>query len=129
MNYRLILFALCAFAILAPRSSFAESRQYCVVCKGPDQIYLCQVNTPYNNPSDKGLQLYCVIKISKDGGHKSCAASDDASAVCASPAKTYTLQAPEISPQIRSAVGKIRKFRNKAEYDPETLPKQKGQIV
>ena len=125
MNYRLITFAICAFTIFTPRNSWAELRQYCVVCKGPDQTYLCQVNTPLNSSSDKGLQLYCIIKMSKDGGHKSCAVRDDTSEVCTGPTRTYTFQTPAIPPQIKSAVEKIRKSGNDAKDDQETLPKQK----
>lgn len=126
MNYRLIIFAICAFAIFIPRPGWAESRQYCVVCKGPGQTYLCQVNTPHNSSSDKGLQLYCIIKLSKDGGHKSCAVRNDTSAVCTGPTRTYTFQAPAVPPQIRSAMEKIRKSQNDAKDDQETLAKQKS---
>jgi len=113
--------------MLIPDIISAETRQYCVVCDGPEQTYLCQVNTPGNSSSDKGLQLYCIIKMSKEGDHKSCAVRNDTSAVCAGPVRTYTLTAPEISPKLRSAAEKIRKSRNRAMDNQETLTEQKSE--
>lgn len=126
MNYRFIIVAFCAFFLLLPDYGRAEKRQYCVICNGPDQTYQCQVNTPTNSSGDKGLQLFCIISVSKEGGHKSCAVRDDTSAVCAGPVKTYTFQAPAISPQLRSAVDNIRKSRGEVRIDQAVSPKQKN---
>ena len=103
----------------------AETQQYCVVCKEPVQTYVCQVDTPYANPSDKGLQLYCIIRISKDGGHKSCAVQSSGAERCAGTVKTYSFQAPAVPPKFRSAVDRLRKSGKKNE-DDQTLPPQKG---
>lgn len=124
MNYRFAILAFCAFALLAPRNSWSQSQQYCVVCNSPDQTYLCQVNTPRNNQGDKGMQLFCIIEISKDGGHKSCAVRDSASAVCTGPVKTFTFQDPAISSQIKSAAEKIRNSRNPANDIQDAPPNQ-----
>ena len=112
--------------MLIPHIVSAETRQYCVVCDGPAQTYLCQVNTPDDSSGDKGMQLYCIIRVSKDGGHKSCAVKDDASAVCNGPVRTYTFTAPALSPQLRSAAEKIRKSRNGVLDKQETLNENKG---
>lgn len=109
-----------------PHPSSAETREYCVICNGPEQTYRCLVNTPSNSSGEKGLQLYCIIRVSKDGGHKSCAVRDDTSVACAGPIKTYTFTAPAISPQLRSAAEKIRKSRNGELVDQNASPEQKG---
>ena len=103
----------------------AETRQYCVTCKEPDQTYVCQVDTPHANPSDKGLQLYCIIRTSKDGGHRSCAVQSNSADGCTGPVKTYSFQAPVITPELRSTVDRLRK-PNEKKADEQTLPPQKG---
>jgi hypothetical protein len=114
-----------AAAILTHGDAKAETQQYCVVCKGPDQTYLCRVETPLANPNNKGLELYCIIRTSKDGGHKSCAVDTRSAADCAGPVKTYTFQAPTIPPNLRSAVERYRNRPKKAEEE-QSLPPQKG---
>ena len=91
------------FAAFASGAAKAEIRQYCISCKGPDQTYLCQVETPNANLGDKGLQLYCIIRTSKDGGHKSCAVQSKISGACDGPVKAYTFQVPAIPTELRSA--------------------------
>lgn len=103
----------------------AEMQQYCLACKDPDQTYLCQIDTPHSNPSDKGMQLYCIIKTSKDGGHRSCAIQNSEIATCVGPIKTYTFQKPSIPPELRSAVDRFRKSRE-IKQENQTLPPQKS---
>ncbi len=112
-------------AALMAGGATAAPRQYCVTCKDPDQTYICQVETSLANPNDKGLQLYCIIRTSKDGGHKSCAVTNKDVAQCAGPVRTYSLQSPVIPPQMRDAV---RRFRKAGEIDKpdESRPQQKG---
>lgn len=126
MNFRLSRLALSAFAMLIPHTGSAETKQYCVICDGPEQTYLCQVNTPSSSSGDKGLQLYCIIRVSKDGGHKSCAVRDVSSTVCEGPVRTYTLTDSAISPQLRSAAEKIQRSRSGAAGDQENPIEQKG---
>ena len=125
MNIR-ILFALCigAAAMIAGKAN-AEPQQFCVTCKDPDQTYVCSVETPQSNPNEKGLQLYCIIRTSKDGGHRSCAITNTDIAQCAGPVRTYSFQAPAIPPQVREAVKRFRKSREGDKPDEER-PKQKG---
>ncbi len=106
-------------------AAVAETQQYCVVCKEPVQTYVCQVDTPYANPSDKGLQLYCIIRISKDGSHSSCAVQSNSADACEGPIKAYAFQAPAIPPQLRATVDLLRKSREK-DIDEQTVPPQKG---
>ena len=126
MNFRLSQLALSAFAMLIPHTGSAETKQYCVICDGPEQTYLCQVNMPSGSSGDKGLQLYCIIRVSKDGGHKSCAVRDVSSAVCEGPVRTYTLTDSAISPQLRSAAEKIQKSRSGPAGDQDNPIAQRG---
>lgn len=106
-------------------AALAGTQQYCVVCKDPNQTYVCQVDTPHANPSDKGLQLYCIIRISKDGGHNSCAVQSNSTVACDGPIKAYAFQAPAIPPKLRATVDRLRKSREK-DVDQQTVPPQKG---
>jgi hypothetical protein len=106
-------------------NAVAEAQQYCVVCKDPDQTYVCRVDTPHANPSDKGLQLYCIIRLSKDGSHNSCAVRPGSTDACDGPVKAYAFQAPAIPPQLKSTINRMRKSREK-DAEEQTLPPQKG---
>ena len=122
----LVIIASLAFLAIYHSEAKAEARQYCVVCEDPDQSYVCRVETPYENPSDKGMRLYCIIRTSKDGGHKSCKVDiNRAVDACTGPVKTYTFKAPAASPELRSAIDRLRKSREKNETD-QNLPQQKG---
>lgn len=119
------LFAGLLYITIAPRAAEAGTQQFCVVCKDPNQTYVCQVDTPHANPSDKGLQLYCIIRISKDGGHNSCAVQSNSADACEGPVKAYAFQAPAIPPQLRATVDRLRKSREK-DVNEQTVPLQKG---
>ena len=119
------LFAGLVYIAIASGTAVAETQQYCVVCKDPNQTYVCQVDTPHANPSDKGLQLYCIIRISKDGSHNSCAVQTNSADACDGPVKAYAFQAPAIPPQLRETVDRLRKSREK-DVDEQTVPPQKG---
>ncbi len=122
------LFSLIAGLLVAAIMSDAaqaESRQYCVACKDPDQTYICQVDTPHTNPSDKGLQLYCIIRTSKDGGHRSCEVQASGADSCAGTLKTYSFQAPTLPPEVRQKVNQLRNSREEKKQE-QTLPPQKG---
>lgn len=125
MRILLSLITSLVFIAFVSGAAKADSRQYCVACKDPDQSYVCRVETPHANLSDKGLELYCIIRISKDGGHRSCAVETKSAGICAGPVKTYTFQAPAIPPELKSAVDRLRKSREKNE-NTSTLPPQKG---
>ena len=119
------LFAGLLYITIAPRAAEAGTQQFCVVCKDPNQTYVCQVDTPNANPGDKGLQLYCIIRISKDGGHNSCAVQSNSADACEGPVKAYAFQAPAIPPQLRATVDRLRKSREK-DVNEQTVPLQKG---
>ena len=125
MRKLLVLIAGLVFVAFVSGAAEAGSQQYCVACKDPDQTYVCRVDTPNANPSDKGLQLYCIIRISKDGGHRSCAVQSNSAEACDGPVKAYSFQAPTIPPKLKSAVEQFQKSREKNADEP-TLPSQKG---
>lgn len=130
-------------AVMIAGEAVAEPRQFCVTCTEPDQTYVCRVETPLANPNEKGLQLYCIIRTSKDGGHKTCAVTKTDIAQCAGPVRTYSFQAPVIPPKMRDAVQRLRKAREKAKEmdqpekdrprqkdgEPETLIDMTGRAV
>lgn len=125
MKFRFTITLCFSAAAMIAGDVAAETRQYCVTCKDPDQTYVCRVETPLANPNEKGLQLYCIIRTSKDGGHKTCAVSTTDIAECAGPVRTYSFQAPAIPPQMRDAVQRFRKAR-KTDQPDEGTPQQKG---
>ena len=90
--------ALCLF-----RREVGEAA-YCVTCRGPDQTYLCRVNGEAIGRND-AVELYCVERTAKEGGHASCGARD-ASAGCNGVEKTYSYNGPdipEVLPKIRAS--------------------------
>lgn len=124
-KYLVALFtALCVFMAQAGVAA-ADQRQFCVVCTEPAQTYVCEVRTPNTTPGDKGMRLFCIIRTSKDGGHRSCKVDDRDISQCAGPVKAYTFEAPKLSPEARSA---IQRYRGRSST-PETqtnVPAQKG---
>lgn len=140
MNYRSLLFAICALFLLTPSPGLAETQDYCVICSDPDQTYRCQLNTLGASSGNKGMQLYCIIRLSKDGGHKSCAVRAASSAVCEGPVRTYAFTAPAIPSKLKNAADKIRNSgngtpdiqetpANQNEGEPKTLFEMTGRAV
>jgi len=126
MDTKFTITLIFAAATVTASAFAAEPRQYCVTCKDPDQTYVCEVETPHANPNEKGLELYCIIRTSKDGGHKTCSVTKTDIAQCSGPVRTYSFQAPAIPPKLREAV---REFRNAEEKDNsnDVRPQQKGE--
>ena len=117
------LFAGLVYIAIASGAAVAKTQRYCVVCKDPNQTYVCQVDTPHANPSDKGLQLYCIIRISKDGSHNSCAVQSNSADACDGPIKAYAFQAPAISPQLRDSRPAAQVARERRRRANSTAPK------
>ncbi len=125
MRTLIYLMAILLLGAMVAEAVQAESQQYCVACKDPDKTYICQVDTPHANPSDKGMQLYCIIQTSKDGGHQSCEVRADNPEGCAGTLKSYSFQAPTLPPELRSTVNRLRN-KNEKKQEEQTLPPQKG---
>jgi len=112
------LFAAGLFAWPAMPASAGEVR-FCVTCKGPDQTYLCRVDTGGIKAAD-ALKLYCVMRTAKEGNHASCAA-ERASAACNGIVKTYSYDGP-----VPEDFAGIKHFADKVKQDQKTFEKPKG---
>ncbi len=75
--------------LLAPGAARGEVTTVCVACAQPDQRYVCQVEAPGAGLGRKAVQLYCIVRTAKDGGHKSCAIVRDPEGPCEGPVRTY----------------------------------------
>lgn len=61
-----------SLAALTVSASFASAQEYCVACTEPNALYRCIIDDarPGTAPS---LQVVCISRIAKDGGHGQCA--------------------------------------------------------
>lgn len=119
-----VISGLCLLAIpVGPAAS--EPRQYCVTCKDPDQTYICQVDSGQATPTDEGMRLFCIIRTSKDGGHRTCAVNTNSIAGCSGTVRTYSFKAPEIPQDVRETMRRHRETPD-TNQDPQGLPPQKG---
>jgi hypothetical protein len=59
----------CLAALLA--SSGAIAQEYCVSCSGPNGLYRCVIDGARPGVTSS-LQLLCVERLAKEGGHASC---------------------------------------------------------
>ncbi|MGE0612753.1 MAG: hypothetical protein AB7G34_05555 [Hyphomicrobiales bacterium] len=95
-----------ALALLPPwAAAVAAPANLCVSCSEPAQTYICSVDSPLSNNS-QALQLYCVIKLAKEGNHKSCAVSKDIEpGKCPGTVKAYRYDGPNLPGQLGSGEG------------------------
>lgn len=112
--------------VLSPSAIKAEPTDFCVICSEPQQTYVCRVDTPRASPGEQALQLYCMVRTAKDGGHKSCSIERNANAACSGPVKAYTYDGPAIPEAVRSAVQQLRQNRP-ATPDPSAAPNAPAQ--
>lgn len=107
----------------ATQPALAGEAQYCLTCKNPDQIYLCQVNAGGKKPTD-ALKLYCVMRTAKEGQHSSCSA-EKVKGPCNGVAKVYNYDGPmpeDVAASIQRYSDKIND-RIKQEQKPFEKPK------
>ena len=109
-----------ALILYALASAEASDATYCVICKGPDQTYLCRVTGEVSQ--SEAVKLYCVVRTAKEGGHASCAARN-ATASCNGVEKTYSYNGPSIpeglagDPRVKKFMGRIEKDRKEFQQD------------
>lgn len=96
---------------------------YCVTCKGPDQIYRCQITDAGSRPND-ALKLYCVIRTAQEGKHASCSA-EKAASVCNGVVKVYSYTGPAL-PQGAASDPRVQQLKQRIERDQETFDKSKA---
>lgn len=94
---------ICALAQM-PVAARAAQSNLCVACTDPQQTYVCSVETSHSMPNKKALQLYCIVKTAKDGGHRSCSIQGDTETACEGKVLSYRYGGPEIPSALRSAV-------------------------
>lgn len=105
MNHRATIHGVAAAMIglsLVPSPARAEMVDLCVACSAPEQTYVCRVNAPRADAGDNALQLFCVVKTAKDGGHASCAVRRETGVPCDGPVRLYTYDGPAIPQSLRS---------------------------
>lgn len=96
-------FLLSAAAWAMPAS--AGPSNLCVTCSEPAQSYVCSVDSPLSDNS-QALQLFCIIKLAKEGGHKSCAVSKGIEpGKCPGVVKNYRYDGPSLPAQLRTGEG------------------------
>lgn len=123
-----ILYGILALSLGLPiMPAHAGQTDLCVSCTDPRQTYICRVDTPRGSPGDKALQLYCIIKTAKAGGHTSCTVRRDAGAACDGPVMSHVYSGPLIPEALRSAVERGRNSSPGQETGAVSdVPQQKG---
>ncbi len=107
---------------LLPTAGNAAETSFCVTCSAPQKTYVCNVSTPSINPGNKALQLYCMMKTAKDGGHRSCSAKRKPSTQCTGAVKNYTFDGSGKLPGVRSAVRQYQGRPQIAAPQPPAMP-------
>ena len=108
MKHRVALLGSLVFFVCPLAAVKAEPARFCVKCVDPNQTYVCQVETPQSGAPSNGLQLYCIVRTSKEGGHRSCAVDKTPISSCAGPVKSYGLVLPEVTPEMRATIERYR---------------------
>lgn len=121
----LIGMALYGYHSIRPQLLEAASVQMCVTCTDPDKTYLCDVETNNSLQNEKGLQLYCIIRTSREGGHRSCAVDQTPAAQCVGDVKSYSFNAPKIPENVKRALAK-RRSSNMEDAPSADVPSQRG---
>lgn len=110
---------------MSQTQTFAGTAQFCVKCTDPAKTYLCNIETPDVLANEKGLQLFCIVRTSRDGGHRTCAIEETSVSSCAGETKSYSFNMPEVPDSVRRALAK-RRSANPGQPDTTDLPPQRG---
>ncbi len=131
---RSAIFLLCSAALLcllagtAPGVRAGQS-DLCVICTDPQQTYVCSVAVSQAMPSKKALQLYCIVKTAKEGGHRSCSIRGETEAACDGKVISYSYDGPALPGVLRSATRPqtLEQPPVRLETTPEAPPRQPGE--
>ena len=126
-NTFLFLIAAAIGLLQLTRSADAGSVQFCVACTEPAKSYVCNVETPHTFQNDAGLQLFCIVRISKDGGHRSCTVDQSNSGKFSDVIKSYSFAAPEIPDGVKRALAKRRQNSSSGAEQMATPPQRGGE--
>jgi hypothetical protein len=117
-------------ALATAGAARADQTELCVTCADPQQTYVCRVDTPRGSPGEKALQLFCIIKTAKEGGHSSCAVRRDTGIACEGTLKSFSYNGPAIPEALRSAAQQPAPGERPAqgsEAIPQTPPQKGGE--
>ena len=89
---------------LALTPANAEPQRFCVKCVDPNQTYICEVDTTQPVARTDGMQLFCIVRTSKEGGHRSCAVDKTPIGNCQGVVRTYAFTAPSLSPETQVTI-------------------------
>jgi hypothetical protein len=57
-------------------ASVASAQEACIICNGPDQVYLCSVEKSDKvqklGVAEKAVQFVCITEMARLGGHSTC---------------------------------------------------------
>jgi hypothetical protein len=110
------------------RTAQADEAVYCVTCVNPDEHYACTVASKGPLPGD-AVQLYCIMRTAKKGGHASCSARRGAPNTCPGTAMRYDYEGPAPQQVLDglSANPKVQKIRKRMEQEQKSFaqPKKK----
>jgi hypothetical protein len=103
------------------------AQEACIVCTGPDQIYLCSVEKSDKirkfGAADKAIQFACIKEMAKLGKHDTCRVRRDADpAICNGLPQTVLLGSLLESAEQQEAAAKIALQPAVAKPEPQKLP-------
>lgn len=110
-----------------PTMSPAAAQEACIVCAGPDRIYLCSVEKSDKirkfGAADKAIQFACIKEMAKLGGHDTCRVRRDADiAVCNGMPQTVLLGSFLESVEQQDAAAKLAVPSVAVKPEPQKLP-------
>jgi hypothetical protein len=88
----------------------------CVSCADPSQTYICRVDTPGGSPGEKALQLFCIMKTARQGGHSACSVRHQGNAGCEGQVVSHIYDGPVLPAALRE--------RANIPDQPQSLPGQ-----
>lgn len=80
---------LCGFIAGTCAVAHAETAAFCVSCTGPEQTYLCAIESGGAGRNAASLRLYCVVNTARERGHQSCTARKEGADSCDGPRLNY----------------------------------------
>lgn len=125
-KFPVCLAAITAMSLPGMLSARAGQVDLCISCADPRQTYVCRVETPKGSPGEKALQLYCIIKTAKHGGHSACSVSRTGNAECNGPVMSHVYDGPVMPEILRSNIPAQPTQLPGQNASGLDVPKQKG---
>lgn len=96
--------AVAAAFTAASLPAHAGQSELCISCADPRETYVCRVETPGGSPGEKALQLYCIVKTARQGGHSACSVQRGGGADCAGKVASYIYDGPMLPQGLRTEI-------------------------